>query len=272
MSDINPSAPGGSASALATTRRTVRAIREFLRDRRDKGKRLEFLQRVVREIWPGYRLTWPGSDWWDDEAFNAYLRTSGEAEGLNTHNRFTLAQLLRLVSHVPGDTAECGVYRGASSRLILMANRASEASKTHHLFDSFEGLSRPAGVDGEHWSGGDLRCGIGEVRNNLREFDADLEFHPGWIPGRFDDVADRRFSFVHIDVDLRDPTRDSLEFFYPRMSEGGIIVCDDYGSAVCPGATEACDRFLHDRPEAMIAMPAAGGFLIRGCPVADRFW
>src|SRR5688572_31529904 len=42
------------------------------------------------------------------------------------------------------------------------------------------------------------------------------------------------------DVDVYQPTRDSLEYFYPRLVTGGILVCDDYG---WPGARKAVDDF-----------------------------
>ena len=90
----------------------------------------------------------------------------------------------------------------------------------------------------------------------------------GWIPERFPDVEDRKFSFLHIDIDLYEPTRDSVAFFYPRMSDGGIILCDDYGSTFCSGATKAIDEYLADKPEKMISLSGGGGFLIKGCPTA----
>jgi hypothetical protein len=62
-------------------------------------------------------------------------------------------------------------------------------------------------------------------------------------------VEDRRFKLVHIDVDLYQPTRDSVEFFYPRMVPGGVILCDDYGSTRCPGARRAMDEFFFEKPE-----------------------
>ena len=77
-----------------------------------------------------------------------------------------------------------------------------------------------------------------------------------------------RFSFVHIDVDLYDPTKDSISFFYDRLNADGIIVCDDYGFTTCPGATRACNEFLENKPEKMIALSGGGGFLIKDCNVA----
>jgi hypothetical protein len=200
--------------------------------------------------------------WWDDEPFNSYLDAFGERGGFNTHRRWMLTQLLRLVNSVPGNTAECGVFEGSSSWLICSGVHGT--GRTHHLFDSFEGLSAPGGNDGAYWRQGDLAAGEEVVDAKLTPFKDIIVFHKGWIPDRFDDVADEAFAFVHIDVDLRQPTFDSIEFFYPRLSPGGILLCDDYGFTSCPGATEAADSFLADKPEKMIALDAGGGFFIKG--------
>ena len=121
---------------------------------------------------------------------------------------------------------------------------------------------------GVHWSKGDLKCGIEHVRKALSDF-AKISFHPGWIPDRFQDVDDWKFSFVHIDADWPEPTSESLAFFYPRIEAGGIIVCDDYGQSPSPGATHAVDHFLADKPEKMLMLPEGGGFLIVKVPTAS---
>lgn len=212
-----------------------------------------------------YRVPWRDQEWLKDPEFTEYLRRFDELKGLNTQRRWTLWQLLRLTGHVAGDTAECGVYRGASSWLIAAFIKQSKVQpKQHHLFDSFEGLSEPGDRDGTHWHAAALAAGEDIVARNLAPFSDLLHFHKGWIPTRFDDVADRRFSFVHVDVDLYEPTRDSIAFFYDRLNPGGILLCDDYGCTTCPGATEAADHFLSDRPEKMISLDAGGGFFIKG--------
>lgn len=226
--------------------------------------RFRLLQWTGKALVPSYRFKWPQLDWWRNEEFTRFLDRFEERSLPNVDRKWMVYQLLRLSSELPGDTAECGVYRGATSYLICCANLAARPGpKTHHLFDSFEGLSLPGPADGAHWSKGDLRCGLEEVRRSLSNFN-EVRFHPGWIPSSFVDVDDRKFSFVHIDVDLHEPTRDSLAFFYPRMTPGGIIVCDDYGISTCPGATRAVDEFLQDQPEEMLSLPDGGGFLIAG--------
>jgi O-methyltransferase len=238
---------------------------------RNADRRFEALITIGRWLFPAYRFKWPQMAWWDDERFNAYLGRFNERSGMNDDRRWMVYQLLRLVRNVPGDTAECGVFHGAGSYLICSFNRTDKShERIHHLFDSFEGLSAPSVDDGTHWEKGAMACGIDVVRQNLREF-SDVQYHQGWIPERFPEVADRKFAFVHIDVDLYEPTRDSIEFFYPRMNPGGIIICDDYGFTNCPAATKAIDEYLADKPERMLPLSSGGGFFIKGSPVSGDF-
>jgi hypothetical protein len=139
-----------------------------------------------------------------------------------------------------------------------------------HLFgfDSFDGLSEPGTADLPSkartfkWKKHDLRSDLTIAQHNLRAHADRLTLLPGWIPERFDAVRDRTFSLVHIDVDLHDPTLASLEFFYPRMTPGGIIVCDDYGFDSCPGARTAMDAFFAGKLEAVIHLTAGQGVVI----------
>jgi len=231
----------------------------------DPKIRLEILRQVAKLIYPTYRFKWPQLDWWNNDDFNHYLEKFNEKAGMNSDRHWMLKQLLRLTSSVPGDTVECGVYLGASSYLICKSNEASENyNRYHFIFDSFEGLSIPSENDGQHWNEGDLSASIEEVKRYLSDF-SNVEFLKGWIPSRFTELADHTFSFVHIDVDLFQPTLDSMEFFYPRMNTGGIILCDDYGFSTCTGATKAIDGYLEDKSEKMISLCSGGGFIIKGC-------
>jgi O-methyltransferase len=230
--------------------------------------RFEIVRRLAGLILPQYRFKWPQMAWWDDVFFNDYLKKFNEIDGMNTDRRWMLYQLMRLVYDVPGDTAECGVYNGAGSYLICRVNQGNPSrSRMHFMFDAFSGLPEPSRLDGSHWSAGDMCCDMEIVESNMAEVD-NYTICRGWIPNRFAEVNDRRFALVHIDVDLYQPTRDSIEFFYPLMLDRSIIVCDDYGMTSCPGATLAIDEYLQDKPEKMVLLDSGGGFLMKGCPTA----
>lgn len=240
----------------------IRGLLNVLTDRSlRRDWRFLTLVRIGHWLIPQYRFPWPQMRWWYDEAFNDYLKRFNEFSGLNSDRRWMIGQLTKLARHVSGDTAECGVLAGSSSYLICRAFH----DRTHFMFDSFEGLSKPGSFDGDRWQESHLTSDLKTAQENLKEC-PNVSFHKGWIPERFKDVESRNFCFVHIDVQLYEPTRASLQFFYPRMSPGGVIVCDDYGFTTCPGATRAIDEFLGDKPEQMISLSCGSAFFVKAPP------
>ncbi len=188
--------------------------------------------------------------WQDDQNYKAVWERFAAADGQIRDRKYILYSIARSLARLPGDTAECGVFDGGSSYLMCHARR-DISTHPHHIFDSFAGLSPPQPQDkptdptAYQWKAGDLSVSEDVVAANLSEFDF-VRLYKAWIPERFPEVSDRRFSLVHIDVDLYQPTLDSLLFFYERLVPGGLIVCDDYGFTTCPGSRQACDTFAQE--------------------------
>jgi hypothetical protein len=232
-------------------------------------ERFSLVCRISKLILPEYRFKWPQMEWWNDLEFSRYVEQFDGENSNNYDRRWMAFQLMRLVESIEGDTVECGVYKGATSKLILNMNAKSRHHKIHHIFDSFEGLSKPGDKDGVHWTKNDLSAGEDIVSENLHPWE-NFMMYKGWIPERFNDIKAKKFSFIHVDVDLYSPTKDSIEFFYNKLSNGAIFLCDDYGFTSCPGATQALDDFLCDKPEKMIALSGGGGFFIKGTVVSKE--
>jgi O-methyltransferase len=162
---------------------------------------------------------------------------------------------LQATARVPGDVAEVGVAFGASARMI--AEYAGD--RVVHLFDTFEGLPAPETGDASRFEAGQFECSLADVQaylGNLR-----VVFHKGLFPASAESLQDKRFSFVHLDVDLYRSTYESLEWYYPRMSTGGIIVTHDYLSA--EGVHRAFAEFFRDKPEPVIELAGDQGMVVK---------
>lgn len=223
--------------------------------------RYSLAEYVSGEIFPEMRFSEYGSIFLEDQEF-IRLYESLVAPG-NNHSfdrKYVLDQLCKLALAVPGDTAECGSFRGASSHIIC--RKISGSGKKHHVFDSFEGISTPGKDDGSWWEAGSLSASEETVRLILGEFNF-VEYYKGWIPERFSEVKERSFSLVHVDVDLYQPTLDSIAFFYDRMSPGGLMIFDDYGFKTCPGAKKAVDEFFSRKNEPVILLPSGQAFAVK---------
>ena len=64
-------------------------------------------------------------------------------------------------------------------------------------------------------------------------------------------------------MDLYQPIKDSLDFFYDRTLKNGIIVFDDYGYISFPGAKKAVDDFLKEKKDFFLPLPSGQAFLIK---------
>ena len=75
---------------------------------------------------------------------------------------------------------------------------------------------------------------VDHIRSVMSDFPG-VTIHKGWIPDVLSELPETAWSFVHIDVDLFEPTKACLEYFLPRLAPGGVIVNDDFGSPLFPG-------------------------------------
>jgi O-methyltransferase len=217
----------------------------------------------------GFLLYNQSLSWINDREFNQLWKNSPYEGKQRIDRKFVVYSALKSITSIQGDTAECGVLDGASSYIILDQNKGF--GKHHYMFDSWQGLSEPDAVDKEvppdssfKWKAGDLAVDLNECKKNLEQFH-NKKFFQGWIPDQFHNIAEKTFSFVHIDVDLYQPTLESLKFFWPRIQKGGILLCDDYGFESCPGARRACDEFFSAQcvPVCMVHLPTGQGIITK---------
>lgn len=168
--------------------------------------------------------------------------------------KYVLKELIKLTRNVNGDTAELGVYFGATSEIIL--NEILDKNKKHHMFDSWEGLSSPGQKDGSFWKKNSLNSSFKVCEKNLEKFSNNKkQFYRGWIPKTFNDInKNLKFSFVHFDLDLYEPTIEGLKYFYPKINKGGVLIFDDYPFKTCPGVKDAVDEFFSDKSEEIIRL------------------
>ena len=235
--------------------------------------RFKVCRRQVLNAIPRFGYANPTVHWWRDRRwmipFKQHLLFDGRAGTRVLEKRFMLIELAKSVANVRGCTAECGVAAGTGSALICQTLEESYSDgERHYAFDSFDGLPEP--TDRDYMTNGRTSWYRGKLRHSYRRVQQRLSVFPkcqvtrGWIPECFDkNVGDERFRFVHIDVDLYEPTRASLEFFYNRLNPGGVILFDDYGFTNCPGARQAADEFFQERTNSVVEMTTGQAFVVK---------
>ena len=133
-------------------------------------------------------------------------------------------KFLELLDMAPdGLRIEFGVFRGDT--LALMTGHLERTIGV----DSFEGMPTPGPCDftpdGESpYPKGRLRSNMDAVRSAAPR----AHLVKGFIPQLFDWFDPAVIAFAHVDLDHYEPTRATLDWLFPRMKTGGVIVCDDW--------------------------------------------
>ena len=175
---------------------------------------------------------------------------------LSGNEAFTVYSLARSQSDLGGEMAEVGVYQGVSARLISIAS----GNRPLHLFDTFAGLPEPDGEEHSRMREGHYAASLPSVQSFLADRPG-VTYHPGLFPATAGPCEERRFSFVHLDVDLKSSTLACLEFFYPRMLAGGVILSHDY--SYLDGVRSAFAEFLAARREKPIELATSQAMLVK---------
>jgi len=180
-------------------------------------------------------------------------------------------ELFKLALDVPGDIAELGVFRGLGLFTwanLLEAYSVGNRTKVVYGFDNWQGFTgfspqdaEPAHDAGKVVGGFDPGAYLDELKNAIAIFDADrfIPFKPRiklvqghierTVPDFLAENAGVRFSLVHFDCDLYQPTKAALAALWDRVTRGGVVIFDEYAIPAWAGETAAVDEFLADKPD-----------------------
>lgn len=140
---------------------------------------------------------------------------------------------------VAGDFIEAGIWRGGAV-LFMRALIEAHALAGRRVFaaDSFAGIPKnvralndPVDAWSDRWV-----APLEEVRQAIHRFgllDDRIRFVPGFFADSLASLAGERFALIRLDSDSYDSVETSLERLYPLLSQGGIVIIDDWHLAGC---------------------------------------
>jgi hypothetical protein len=207
------------------------------------------------------------------DAIGSYWRTSPGAEvaKLDAFTKYVSRQsITKLLARyeifkqqleVNGSVVEVGVHRGAS--LMAWAHFSAILEPVNYLrkvigFDTFSGFPSLSTKDArgvsEYLEVGGFAAEDGaeeDLRRAIQLFDGTrylnhipkVELVRGdvleTLPRYLDEHPHLVVSLLHLDADLYEPTRVTLELLHPRMPRGAVIVFDELNMDLFPGETLA---------------------------------
>lgn len=211
-----------------------------------------------------------------------------EAETIERVRPYTMTSPERLIGlmdateyvvrrEIPGSLVECGVWRGGSVLATIdVLLRLDVTDRDVYLYDTFEGMTEPSEADtspfeeersavtswGRYQSQGrrawdwffhsdifslenvkELLYSTGYPRERIHFVVGPVENTlPGQAPGEI--------ALLRLDTDWYESTRHELVYLYPRLSQGGVLIIDDYGH--WDGARRAVDEYFTSDAEPLL--------------------
>lgn len=150
-----------------------------------------------------------------------------------------------------GDFAELGVFQGETANII----HEMDTTRILHLFDTFEGFDKQDlllenSTEDKFSTSNFSNTSLEEVKKYI-DGNENVHFHPGYFPDSAKNLNETNYAFVHLDADLYKPTLAALNYFYPKLSVGGVIIIHDYNHT-WDGLRKAIDEFVQSIPETIV--------------------
>jgi len=172
-------------------------------------------------------------------------------------------------NNIEGDIIECGVaMAGNFASMILGAVSIPEGKNRKFWgFDSFQGIQLAGKKDTQQAGIGDIThntdvpyedllvsSGITshskqQVLNNINKWglsNYQIELVEGWVQNSIPQVNDsiNKISILRLDMDVYHPTKFTLDLWWDKISNGGVIIIDDWA---LDGVRVACYEFFEEK-------------------------
>ena len=163
-------------------------------------------------------------------------------------------ELYRLITGLPGQVVECGVFKATSLVRWATFRELVESPFSRRIigFDIFGSFPRhDDAADNQFAAHHDAVAGQGLSLSQVREVLAhkgirNVELVAGdvieTIPAYVAAHPELRIALLHVDVDVYKPSKVALDALYELVVPGGLLVFDDYGTVA--GETRAVDELL----------------------------
>jgi len=168
-------------------------------------------------------------------------------------------EIFKMVNDIPGAIVECGVFKGSSLVRFAMFRDlfGNHFAKKIIGFDVFGKFPKSKYVHDKKdrkkfiAAAGDESISTSQLMKILKnkEINKNVELVKGditkTVPKYLKKHPELRISLLNLDTDIYEPSVTILEYLYPRIVKGGILLLDDFG--FFSGETQAIEEYFRKK-------------------------
>ena len=233
----------------------------------------KMISRILNRL--GYKVEKITKKSSDSGAENRNEDNQGDAKIMNICSKYTMTSKERLLAlldaveyvsrnGITGDFVECGVWKGGSSLAAALKFSELNDFREIYMFDTFEGMTSPTKCDVDYngmnadtllnmeskneastiWCVSDLDS----VKETMKLAENYPKKQIKFIKGKVEDTIKSNMpssiSILRLDTDWYESTKYEMEYLFPKLVVGGVLIIDDYGHWL--GAKKAIDEYLRE--------------------------
>lgn len=174
---------------------------------------------------------------------------------------------------LPGDFVECGVNRGFLSSAIMQQLDWDTTQRMFYLLDTFQG------IDAKYLSELEIKGGVlernqseinsGFYTQNLKEVEDNFaewknkKIVVGSIPETLPGITSEKIAFLHIDLNCTEPEVAALDYLWPKLVCGAVVLLDDYAYFGYQPQKEGMDDWAKLHNVAIASLPTGQGLIVK---------
>lgn len=190
------------------------------------------------------------------KSFHAHTET--EIEKAVIWRTYVLVWAARRGMKLEGDFVECGTYRGINARIVAESSGLKDSGRRLYLYDLFEHSPdmNHHRMPAHHAELYDEVCGRFADMDNVTVV-------KGCVPETLSSTEPEKIAFLHVDMNNAEAEIGALQMLFDRVSDGALIVLDDYGWLPYQNQKLAEDAFFAERGLEVLELPTGQGLVIK---------
>ena len=204
--------------------------------------------------------------WVEDDIFDDACKIANK---YSLCGRAKLNYIWRMVGEAcklnQGIFVEVGTWRGGSGCIIAKKVEAENNDGDVYLCDTFTGVVKAGEMDDCYNGGEHADTDISIVKGLIDEMNLkNVKILQGIFPeDTGDEIVGKKIAFAHVDVDVYQSTKDIINYIWPMIIPGGIVVFDDYGTPTTKGQKKYIDEVKNISDRIFIANMIGQGIFIK---------
>lgn len=206
---------------------------------------------------------------YEDDFKSAEQAGASTGSWSNIHWRLhTVLWVAQHCKNIEGDFVECGTNKGGFARAIIEYTDFKNTNKLFYLLDTFKGLvdellteSEIAAGKKQHFEKVYEDC-YEQVKKTFSIYE-NVKIIQGTVPETLPLVKSDKVAFLSVDMNSLKPEIAALDYFWDKISKGGMILLDDYAYVTCELQYEAHNIWAKQKGVKILSLPTGQGLIVK---------